>query len=502
VLETTGIQLLFNGPESFTPDDRYWLGESPEVKRLFVAAGFNSVGIQSSGGVGKVLAQWIVNGQAPMNLWDVDINRMQPHQNNSNYLRDRTVESLGLLYAMHWPFRQFETARNVRKSGLHDRLAAAGACFGEVAGWERANWYAPAGVQARYEYSYGRPNWFEHSAAEHRAVREEVGLLDQSSFTKILVQGRDAESVLNRICTNDIAVPVGKCVYTQWLNDRGTIEADLTVTRIAEDEFFVITGPATNTQVLNWLRHHISADAYAQVTDVTSGWATLNVQGPRSREMLSSMTRSDLSNDAFPFGTTQEIELGYAMVKALRISYVGELGWELYIPSEFVQSVYDLIVSVGVDFGLRHVGYHALNSLRIEKAYREFGHDIGADDTPLEAGLGFAQAFDKPGGFIGREALLLQKERGLNRRLLQFLLGDPEPLMYHNEPIYRDNEFVGYTASAMYGHTLGGSVAMGYVTNNEDLLRADYQIEVAGRRYPAQASLRPLYDPRSARIRG
>jgi 4-methylaminobutanoate oxidase (formaldehyde-forming) len=234
---------------------------------------------------------------------------------------------------MHWPFRQFETARNVRKSGLHDRLAAAGACFGEVAGWERANWYAPAGVQARYEYSYGRPNWFEHSAAEHRAVREEVGLLDQSSFTKILVQGRDAESVLNRICTNDIAVPVGKCVYTQWLNDRGTIEADLTVTRIAEDEFFVITGPATNTQVLNWLRHHISADAYAQVTDVTSGWATLNVQGPRSREMLSRMTRSDLSNDAFPFGTTQEIELGYAMVKALRISYVGELGWELYIPS-------------------------------------------------------------------------------------------------------------------------------------------------------------------------
>lgn len=501
-LRDTGIQLLFNGPESFTPDDRYWLGESPEVRNLFIAAGFNSVGIQSSGGAGMVLARWIVDGQAPMDLWDVDINRMMSYQNNAKFLRDRTVESLGLLYAMDWPFRQYETARDVRKSALHDRLAAAGACFGELAGWERANWFSRPGESPVYKYSYGRQNWFEDSAAEHKAVRETVGLFDQSSFSKILVQGRDSERVLNWICANDVAVSLGKSVYTQWLNVRGTIEADLTVTRLTADSFFIVTAPATHTQVIAWLQRSIPSDSHAMVTDVTSAWATLNIQGPRSRELLTGLTNADMSNEAFPFGTMQEIELGYASVRALRISYMGELGWELYVPTEFVQGVYDLLLEAGADYGLRLAGYHALNSLRIEKAYREFGHDLGTDDTPLEAGLGFAVNFDKPGGFIGRDALLEQRRRGLQRRLMQFLLQDPEPMLYENEPIYRAGKLVGYTSSGMYGHTLGGAVALGYVTNSDSILEQSYEIEIAGRRYAAQASLRPLYDPGSQRVRG
>ncbi|MFZ5821052.1 MAG: GcvT family protein [Chloroflexota bacterium] len=505
-LYETGVQLLFNGPESFTPDDRYWLGESPELKNFYIAAGFNSLGILSAGGAGKVLAEWIVNGSATMNVWDVNINRMLPFQNNHKYLHDRTVEVLGFTYGNNWPFRQFESARNVRKSALHDRLAKAGACFGETAGWERANWYAPAGVEARYEYSFGRQNWFEYQAAEHKAAREEVILIDQSSFSKFFVQGRDAEKILNHICANNVAVPVGQCVYTQFLNQRGAIEADVTVTRIQEDVFMVITAPATHTHVLTWLKRNIGEEDNAFVTDVSSAFAMLNIQGPNSRELLSQLTDADLSNSSFPFSTLQEIDLAYARVNALRLSYVGELGWELYVPTEFVQSLYDALLEKGGEFGLKHAGYHTLNSLRIEKAYRDFGHDIGPDDTPLEAGLGFAVDFNKT-DFIGREALLRQKEGGvLRHRLAQFILRDPEPLMYHAEPIYRDGEMVGHTSSAMYGHTLGASVALGYIDNEagvtDDFVEAGaYEIEVAGERYPARASLKPLLDPGSKRIR-
>ena len=506
-LEKTGINLFFNGPESFTPDDRYLLGETPEVRNLFVAAGFNSIGIQSAGGAGKVLADWMLDGHPPMDLWDVDIRRAMPFQRNRSYLRDRTVETLGLLYAMHWPFRQPETARGVRRSILHDRLAAHGACFGETAGWERPNWYAPAGVKAEYAYSYGRQNWFEYSAAEHKAVRNAVGIFDQSSFAKFLVQGPDAEAVLNHISANNMSVPVGKVVYTQWLNARGGIEADLTVTREAHDRYLVVTAAATQTRDFAWLQRQIPADARATAVDVSSSMAVISVMGPRSRELLRQLTDADLSHTAFPFATSQVIDLGYARVRASRITYVGELGWELYIPTECAPGVFDAIMAAAPSVGGRLAGYHALNSLRMEKGYRHWGHDISDEDTPLQAGLGFAVAMNKPGGFIGHAALVAQKDAGLTRRLVQFALADDQGLLYHNEPIWRDNKIVGRISSGMFGHHLGKSLGMGYVECAQQgepadaILSGHYEVEVAGVRIPATPSLAPLYDPTSARVK-
>ena len=503
-LNETGIQLFFNGPESFTPDDRYHLGEAPELKNFFVAAGFNSIGIQSAGGAGKVLADWIVDGHPPMDLWDVDIRRTLPFQNNSSYLHDRTVEGLGLLFAMHWPYRQYDTARQARLSPLHDRLTEKNACFGELAGWERPNWYAPEGVAPIYAYSYDRQNWFAYSAAEHKAVREDVGLFDQSSFTKFLLQGRDAERVLNNICANNVAVPVGKMVYTQWLNARGGIEADLTVTRLSEDGFLIVSTPATQTRDLSWLRRNIPDTAHAFVTDMTSAYAVIGLMGPNSRALLESVSGEDLSNEAFAFATSREIEIGYARLRAARITYVGELGWELYIPTEFALPVYNRILAARPD--ITHAGFHAMNSLRLEKAYRHWGHDITDEDTPLESGLGFAVSWDKPNGFIGRDALLQQKQAGVTKRLVQFALQDPEPLLYHNEPIWRDGRQVGYLTSGMYGHTIGSALGMGYV-NDPDGVTADfvksgsYEIEIAGQRHVATASLSPFYDPKSARVK-
>jgi glycine cleavage system T protein len=506
-LESVGVQVFFNGPESFTPDDRYLLGEMPEVRGLFVAAGFNSIGIQSAGGAGRVLADWIVDGHPPMDLWDVDIRRCAPFQRNRKYLRDRTVESLGLLYAMHWPFRQAESARGVRKSPLHDRLAQRGACFGEVAGYERANWFAPAGVAPEYRYSYARQNWFEYSGNEHKAVREGVGLFDQSSFAKFAVVGADAESVLNQICAGDVAVPVGKIVYTQWLNERGGIEADLTVTREAEDQYLVVTACANQTRDFHWLRAHIPAEARAVAIDVSSAYAVLGVMGPNSRALLSALTGADFSSEAVPFGSSRIIDMGYARVRASRITYVGELGWELYIGSEFAQSVYDELVRVGPEYGLTHAGYHAMNSLRMEKAYRHWGHDITDEDTPLEAGLGFAVAWKKPGGFIGCAALQRQKSEGVHRRLVNFKLSVDHPLVYHNEPIWRDGRIVGRITSGMFGHSIGRPLGLGYVTNPDGAASPEwvrsgtFELEIATERFPAEASLQPFYDPSSARIR-
>ena len=506
-LASAGVQVFFNGPESFTPDDRYLLGETPELRGLFVAAGFNSIGIQSAGGAGKVLADWIVDGHPPSDLWDVDIRRCAPFQRNRRYLRDRTVEALGLLYAMHWPFRQAETARGVRKSALHDRLAAAGACFGEVAGFERANWFAAAGTEPRYQYSYDRQNWFEQSAGEHRAVRERVGLFDQSSFAKFVLQGPDAARVLGRICANDTDVPVGRIVYTQWLNERGGIEADLTVTREAEDSYLIVTSCATQTRDFAWLRRSLPAEARAVALDVSSAYAVLGLMGPRSRELLATLTDADLSNTAFPFATSQIIDLGYARVRASRITYVGELGYELYVPTEFVQSVYDAISGAGGPFGLQLAGYHALNSLRMEKAYRHWGHDLGDEDTPLEAGLQFAIAWSKPGGFVGLESLLRQREGGVRRRLVAIALERADRLLYHNEPIWRDGELVGRVSSGMFGHTLGAPLGLGYVANGGAPVSAEwiaagrYEVEVATERVPARVSLRAFYDPAGERIR-
>jgi 4-methylaminobutanoate oxidase (formaldehyde-forming) len=469
-----------------------------------VAAGLNSIGLQSAGGIGKVVSEWIRDGHPPIDLWEVDVRRNMPFQINRKYLRARVSESLGLLYATHWPYRQYETARGARKSALHDRLAAAGACFGEAFGWERPNWYAPAGVRPQYEYSYGRQNWFEHSAREHHAVRSAVGLFDQSSFAKFRLEGKEAARILNRVCANDVDVEPGRIVYTQWLNERGGIEADLTVTRLSETSYLIVGGAETESKDFNWLRRRIEdADAGAVLTNVTSAMGVLSIMGPRARDFLQSLTPDDMSGAAFPFGTSREIELGLARVRASRITYVGELGWEIYVSSEFMQGVYDELSAAGLSFGLVHAGYHALNSLRIEKAYRHWGHDITDEDTPLEAGLGFAVKWDKPGGFIGREALLRQQSSGYAKRLVQFKLNTPAPLLYHNEPIWQGDSLVGHIRSGMYGHSLGAAVGLGYVTAAAGAVvdPNGYDIEVAGVRHPATASLRPLYDPKNERIK-
>jgi 4-methylaminobutanoate oxidase (formaldehyde-forming) len=506
ILGRTGIRLFFNGPESFTPDDRYLLGEAPELPGFYVAAGFNSIGIQSAGGAGRVLADWILDGHPPMDLWDVDVRRALPFQRNARYLRDRTVETLGLLYAMHWPFRQPETSRGVRRSPIHDRLAAAGACFGEAAGWERANWFAPPGARPEYEYSYGRQNWFAASAEEHRAVRTAAGLFDQTSFAQFVVEGADAEAALNRICANDVAVPPGRVVYTQWLNERGGIEADLTITRESETRFRVVTAAATQTRDFAWLRKHLPPDARVAAWDASSAYATLSVMGPSSRKILSALTPEDLSNAAFPFATVREIDLAYARVWATRITYVGELGWELHMPVEYAPGVFEALMEAGAPHGLRLAGYHALNSLRIEKAYRHWGHDITDEDDPIQAGLGFAVAWDKPGGFIGQRALLARRGGKLTRRLAAFILDDPAPLLYHNEPIWRAGAMVGHITSGMFGHTVGRAIGLGYVGCDDGVDAAfvnagRYEIEVACERFAARVTLKPPYDPAGARIR-
>jgi 4-methylaminobutanoate oxidase (formaldehyde-forming) len=506
ISKETGIHKFFCGPESFTPDMGPLMGEAPELKNFFVAAGFNSLGILFGGGAGQVMAQWIVDGMPPVDVSDINIARLMPFQNNAKYLYDRTVELLGWQY-ISWPNLQPETARDARRSAMHDRLVAAGAYFGQSVGWEYPDWFAPEGVEPKVEYSWRRQNWFEYAAEEHRAAREDVILMDLTHMSKLLVQGRDAEKVLNRICANNVAVPGGRIVYTQWLNERGSIEADLTVTRLAEDVYFLVLVDSIHRHVAGWLEKHIPSNAHVFVTDVTSGYNIINIHGPKSRQLISGLTTADMSNQAFPYLTMQEIDIGYALVKALRITYVGELGWELHVPTEFTLHVFDMLVQAGRDVGLKFAGFQALNTLRLEKAYRDYGYDIDNTDTPLEVGLGFAVDFAKPGGFIGREALLRQKEAGvLKHRLVQFLLEDPEPLLYGGEPIYRDGKLVGYLRSGGYGHTLGGAVGLGSVENEQgvsvDFVKSGtYEIRVAGTRYPAKASLRPMYDPKGERVR-
>ena len=505
-LENAGIQTFFNGPESFTPDNRYYLGSAPGMEGLFVAAGMNSIGVQSAGGVGQALAEWMDSGHPTMDLWTVDIRRALKFQGEPGYLKERVTESLGRLYAVHWPFYQFKAARNVRLTPFYQRLKKQGACFAEAQGWERPGWYAPEGVQPEYIYSFSRQNWFEYWAAEHKAVRENVGLFDQTPFAKFRLRGGDAEAVLNNICAADVAVDVGRVVYSQWLNERGGIEADLTVTREAEDRYLIVTGAASQVRDADWLSRHIPEGADAALSDVTDDMAVLGVMGPKSRALLEGLCEADLSNDAFPYLTSRKIEIGGVLIRASRITYVGELGWELYIPTADATDVYDAITAAGNELGLALAGTHAMDSLRIEKAYRRWGHDIGDQDTGLEAGLGFAVAWDKPAGFIGRDALLKQREKGVKRRLVQFALDDPEPLLYGNEPIYRSGKIAGYVTTAMYGHTLGSAIGLGYVEDeggvDADYVTAgSYELEAASVRYPARASLKPLYDPKGDRIK-
>lgn len=505
MLAEAGIHTFFNGPESFTPDDRYYLGEAPELGGYWVAAGYNSIGIASSGGAGMALAQWMHDGEAPFDLWEVDIRRAQPFQRNRRYLKERVSETLGLLYADHFPYRQMATSRGIRRTPLHEHLKARGAVFGEVAGWERANWFAVEGQEREYRYSWQRQNWFENQRAEHMALREGVGLLDMSSFGKIRVDGADALALLQRLCANEIDVDAGRLVYTQMLNARGGIESDLTVTRLAETSFLLVVPGATLQRDLAWLRRH-AGEARVTIIDMTAAEAVLPVMGPLSRDLLKLVSPNDFSNEAHPFGTAREIEIGMGLARAHRVTYVGELGWELYVSADQAAHVFETLVEAGADMGLRLCGLHAMDSCRIEKAYRHFGHDITDEDHVLEAGLGFAVKTGK-GDFMGREAVLRKREAGLTRRLMQFRLTDPEPLLYHNEPVLRDGQIVGQLSSGNYGHALGGAIGLGYVPCRtpgeapEEMLASTYRIEVAGQSFAAEASLAPMYDPTSSRIR-
>ena len=489
---------------------KYYLGEAPEVKNVYVSAGFNSIGIQSSGGAGLVLAKWIKNGHPPMDVTGMDIRRIHPFQSVKNYVRERVSESLGLLYAMHWPYRQAETARGVRRSPLYHYEKDLGAVFGEVNGWERPNWYARGGVKPEYEYSYGRQNWFPCADYEAKQLMTNCAFFDQASFAKYSVEGRDACKVLNRVSAANVDVEPGRIVYTQWLNERGGIEADLTVTRLAENKFLVVTGAAPQTRDMAWLKRHTPSDAHCVATDITSGLPMIAVMGPKSRALLEKLSGADLSNAAFPFGTSKELEIGYARVRASRITYVGELGWELYIPAEFTAHVFEVLQEAGKDFGLTPAGMHTMNNCRTEKAYRHWGHDIADEDTPLEAGLGFAVSWDKPGGFIGTEALLKQKAiPSLSKRFVCLALEDSSekaPMIYHEEPIYRNGVLVGSTTSGAWGHRVNLSLGLGYVHNKDGVTKdwiegGKWEVELAWKRYPAKVQFQAFYDPKGERIK-
>lgn len=504
-LHDAGLRLLFDGPESFTPDDSYILGEAPGRTGLFVAAGFNSIGIQSAGGAGMAIANWIIDGVPPFDLHDVDIRRFERFQNNESYLRKRTTEALGLLYADHYPHRTYATARNVRRSPLHDCLVRAGASFADLNGWERPMFYARPHLEigTAPHTGWGIGPWHTASAIEHQAVRERVGLFDLTSFAKLSVKGDDAASVLDRLSAGAVNGAVGASVYTQWLNSDGGIEADLTVSRRSEEEFWVIGGAGTKRRDLDTLERAVQG-RNATVTDLTSAFACLAIMGPNARELLQSLTSIDVSDEAFPFATNRDIDVADALVWANRMSYVGELGWELYVPSEMAVYVFEELQRAGAGFGMELAGYHALNSLRFEKGYRHWGHDITSDDTPIEAGLGFAVAWDKEADFIGRHALEAQRSSGAAQRLVQVKLtqasGVDAQLMHHHEPLYRNGERVGYVTGGMWGHTLGAAVGMALAvrgprgTTKIDkawIEAGEWSIELPGGQLPAAVQLGP-----------
>lgn len=510
LLESVGMQLFFNGPESFTPDNRYLLGETPEVAGLFCATGFNSLGILSSGGAGRALAAWIRDGRPPVELIDVDVRRTQRFQRNRSYLEARVGESLGVSFDMHWPSRQFKTARGIRRSPFHDRLLAAGAFMAEAAGWERPGFFGSAQEVANIRYSYNRPSWFANLERECRTTAESVAIFDHSSFAKYRVAGPDALAVLNWISANEIDVPIGRVVYTQWLNEIGGIEADVTITRLGMTEFLVVTIAVSQRRDLSWLQRHIPDGARVMVCDVTSGLPMLAVMGPQSRKLMNQVSPDDFSDAGFPFGTSREIDLGYARVRASRLTYMGELGYELYVEAEFSAHVYDTILTAGQDLGIGHAGFFALNSLRMEKGYRHWGHDIGEENTPFQAGLGFAVALNKPGGFIGRDALLRQKEAGPEKlRMVQLKLIDCErpPLLSHHEPILLNGKIIGSVTSGAFGFRVGASLGMGYVRAEEGVTKewlhsGCMEVEVAMKRYRVEAQFEPWYDPKGERIWG
>jgi len=502
-----GIKKFFCGPESFTPDLLPIVGEAPELRNYFVAAGMNSIGILTGGGIGRVIAHWIADGRPDVDVTAMNIDRLHRYQANPEYRATRTVESLGLVYETHYPGRSMRTARGAMVSPVHHRLEAQRAYFRDVSGWEGADWYAPEGSEPKAgQLSWGRPDWFGYWAAEHHAARDGVILMDMAFMAKFDVQGRDAGRVLERISANQVDGEPGRITYTQWLNPAGTLEADLTVTKLADDRFWVVASDTAHRHVETWMRRH-AGDAHVFVTDVTPGYAQINIQGPRSRELLASVTAADMSDEAFPFRAAAEIDIGFARVLCIRITYLGELGYELYIPAGQAVRAYDRLAEAGRAVNLRHAGLKALSSLRMEKGYRDYGHDIDNTDTVAEAGLGFAVALDKPGGFIGRDAVLAQKARGpLTRRLVQVLVTDPEPLMFHAEVVRRNGQPVGYIRSASYGFTLGGAVGLAMIDAEEPINQAyldsgEWTVQIGTSVYPAVTSLRPMYDPQNKRIK-
>ncbi|GLQ35704.1 FAD-dependent oxidoreductase [Amylibacter marinus] len=503
MLETAGIHTFFNGPESFTPDDAYHLGLAPELDNFWVAAGFNSIGIQSAGGAGMALAEWMDSGEKPFDLGDVDIARMQPFQGNKQYLFERSKETLGLLYADHYPYRQKATARGIRRSPVHHQLLENGAVMGELAGWERANWFADEGQERAYKYDWQGQNWFNNTAAECRAVRENVGIYDMSSFGKIRVEGRDAVRFINYVAGAECDVEIGKIVYTQFLNNAGGIEADVTITRLSETAYLVVTPAATRLADQVWMQRHVG-DYAVVITDVTAAEATLAVMGPNARKLLQAVSPNDFSNAHNPFGTAQEIEIGMGLARVHRVSYVGELGWEVYISADQAGHVFEALWDAGQGMDARLCGMHMMDSCRIEKGFRHFGHDITCEDHVLEAGLGFAVSKTKE-NFIGRDGVARKREAGLENRMLQFVMEDPSAFLFHNEPILRDGQIVGYLSSGAYGHHLGAAIGLGYVPcageSAADVLASSYQIEVAGVNMAARASLKPAYDPKSERVK-
>jgi 4-methylaminobutanoate oxidase (formaldehyde-forming) len=505
-LASAGVREFYNGPESFTPDNNYILGEAPNLRNFFVGAGFNSMGIASAGGAGRALAEWIVNGSPTSDLWAVDIRRFAGFNNNPTWLHDRIKETLGLHYAMPWPNRELDTARPFRRSPLYDRLAAKHAVFGSKMGWERANFFAKDASSARIDYSFGRQNWHDAVGVEHTAVREGVAVFDQTSFAKLLVQGRDACAQLNRICAANVDVVPGRTVYTGLLNPRGGYESDLTVLRLEQDKFLLITGSAQPVHDSDWIMRNLEKGAHVVLTNVTSAWSVLALMGPKSRDVLGALTTADLGNDAFPFAANRQIDLGYATALANRMTYVGELGWELIVPSEFTAGVYDDLMNVGAVHGICDAGYYALEGLRLEKGFRAWSRELTPDITPIQAGLGFAVDLEKPGGFIGKDALIAAKADPdhLCTKIVHLVLNDGAPQLWGGEAVLMDGFEVGEVRSAAYGHTLGASVALCLLVASHPLTRsvletANFEVDLAGEKLPATAHLRSPYDSAGAR---
>ncbi len=505
-LADSGIKQLINGPESFTPDGNFILGEAPEVDGFFVGAGFNAFGIASGGGAGRALAEWIIGGEPPMDLAPVDIRRFGPHHENIDWVRKRTLELYGKHYTLPWPFEEHESGRPNRQSRLYERLKEQGACFGEKMGWERPNWFAPYGVIPRDEYSFGRQNWFEFVGNEHRAVREAAGLFDQSSFAKFELSGADAEKVLSWICANNVSRPPGRVTYTQMLNQHGGIECDLTVARLSEDCFYIVTGTGFRTHDFSWIRRNIPAGSDVELRDITDEGFTLSLMGPNSRAILEQVTSDDVSNNSFPFGTCRFITIGGASVKALRITYTGELGWELHGNKEDALPVYNALMEAGKNHGLTNTGYRAIESLRLEKGYRAWGSDIGPDHSPYEAGLGWAVKLDSEKPFIGREAAARTRSAPLKKMLACFTVDGVDNILLGRETIYRNGERVGWLSSAGWGYTLEKNIGLGYLRHaggvDEDFVfSGDYELEVAAERISCDVELKPLYDPGMLRVK-